>query len=274
MKVINITPCRQDEFVDMCLSKGIINDILTEDIFIIIEIEGVEPVDYLYRRMFEQVFLRRSSYQKTLPPENGKLQLQISLSEAITFLNIIVPPVFRNRVKELYTSINGIVESLKTFLLEDPSDLGFNVSTFIKHVGLNQFETKSDYDTKTLKILRQRIPSDPIVHFMVYNKSFGDLYNGDVYGDELENSEGSLFREGTGCQVHCMINCIRKADLSVVCNILRDTEYYYGITKATVLNVIHSEAFGWCVELYIDEYDCGVCKTLQKLFKDTYKTLA
>lgn len=274
MKVTKIES-RKDDYIDLSLTKGYINEYLFEDHYINIHISDVEPIDYLYRRMFEERYLRRKydKYDISNIPENGNMVMKLSVSEAIAFVKAALPPVFKGREKELYNSYDALEESLATFLDGGDSQYEY-MSLFRKYTGLNYFETKTDYDFNRMNMLRKFNPSGPIVDFMVFTEPLKEIYDG-IEGDELEDYEGSLYREPTGVAVHLMFNCIKKSELSLIYKMIEESRYYYlnGLCTIKILNIFHNEFGGYYVELFVDNYDSDVLKTLQDIFVSTYKPI-
>lgn len=274
MKVVNIKPI-ENQYINLCLEKGVMNDYLYESTFFTLELEDVEPIDFLYRRMFETMFLRRRVYDISIVPSNGKMVLNLSIAEAISFVQAVVPPVFKPRVGELYNSLSSLHESLKMFLVEESDELVFRISLFKKHIGLNQFDTKYDYDFNRLSVIRKFVqdPNQPIVDFMVFNVDLNDVYNGDVIPDSYDTDEGDIVRGTTDVNIHFMFNCIKKRDLEFVYNIFYDIETFhrYGSTQIKILNVFKTEFSGYCVEMYVENYDSGTCYVLEEIFKSSYK---
>lgn len=276
MRVIDIHPPKS-KWINLCLEKGMMNDQLYETNYFVLELEDIEPIEFLYRRMFETRYLRRKHYNVTPIPENGKTHLQISISEAISFVKAATPPIFQDKVKELYNSLESLSNSLKLYLMEENAELEFHLSLFKRHIGLNQFETVYDYDFNRTNLLRKNIPISymPITDFMVFNADINDIYNGDILGDTHEDEDGSVLREATGVNVHLMYNCIKKKDLEFVYAILNDVEtrFSYWPTEIHILNIFHTEFGGYFVEIYVEDYDSGVCESLESIFKSTYKKI-
>ena len=273
MKITKID-CPHNEFIDLSLSKGIINDFAYDDTIFTIHIEDVEPIDFLYRRMYEELYLKRDCcYTCSKIPENGKMELRISLSEAIAFIKSALPPVFKPREKEAYESINDVKETLLALL--DGGDSQYEYMTlFKKCLGLNYFETKTEYNRERMQLLRQFESTAPVVDVIVSPLSSEELYEG-IEGDELEDYEGSLYREITGVNLHFMFNCMRKSELELIYKIIKEADYYYlnKCCQVHILNIFHEEFGGYYVEMYIENFDSEICKTLYEIYQKSYKKI-
>lgn len=282
MKVTKINlpkgPC--NEYINGSLGKKLYNDYLFEKTFFEVVIEDVDPMSYLYRKMYETVYLRRYYTETSYVPENGIMEMKLSISEAIAFIKNVTPPAFQSRVEELFNSISSIEDSLKLFLVEEHSELDYHVGLFRKCTGLNYFETQSNYSFDRVKLLRSHNPSEPIVDFIHFdnifdpgNVSLSEIYDGDVYGKESEDwNDGTLYRESTNVNVHLMFNCLRSKELEIVYDILTYSKNLpVNVPDVHILNVFKSDQYGYFVELFVEDYDCDSCNTIQTLFKSTYK---
>lgn len=253
-----------EEYIEKALSLGMMNDYLFERAFFKVYISDVEPIDYLYRIMYEDVYLRRDYVRSSIPDENNNMVMFLSVSEAISFIKAALPPVFKPREKEAICSIDAIIETLLALLEEGQKQFEY-MSLFRKYTGFNYFETKTNYSFERMKLIRQFNPVRPVVDIMVSTKSFDDLYDG-IMGDE-----GSLYRP-TGCTLHLMFNCIRKSELNIVYDILRQGTLNDNCV-VKILNISHVEFAGYYVELYVENYDSEICKTINDIYKITYKPI-
>lgn len=261
-------------FVDFTLSKGIMNDYLFDDLYFDIYIEDVEPIDFLYRIMYEQLYLKRTNCKYDMSSMEGKtMKMTITLSEAILFIKAALPPVFKPREKEAYQSINDIKETLLALLEEGDSQIEY-LNVFKHNTGLSPFETKTDYDFKRMELMRQFNPTEPLIDVLVCSKDYGEIYDG-IEGDELEDYEGSLYREPTGADLHCVFNCMRKTELDLMLKIIDESHYYYlnQLCNVGILNIFKRDFSGYFVEFYIENFDSDVVKTLHEIYKRSYKQI-
>ena len=261
-------------FVDFTLSKGIMNDYLFDNLHFDIYIEDVEPIDFLYRIMYEQLYLKRTNCKYDMSSMEGKtMKMTITLSEAILFIKAALPPVFKPREKEAYQSINDIKETLLALLEEGDSQIEY-MSVFKHNTGLSPFETKTNYDFKRMELMRQFNPTEPLVDVLVCSKDYDEIYDG-IEGDELEDYEGSLYREPTGADLHCVFNCIRKTELDLILKIIDESHYYYlnQLCNVGILNIFKRDFSGYFVEFYIENFDSDVVKTLYEIYKRSYKQI-
>ena len=272
MKITKIE-CPKNTFVDNSLKKGIINDYLFEKKFFEVHVEEVLPIEFLYRRMYEELYLKRDYwYECSKLPENGKMKLVLSVSEAILFIKAALPPVFKPREKEAIESIDAIKETLMA-LLTGKAQYDY-IDLFKRNTGLNYFETKTNYDTNRIGVIRKFNSIRPVVDVIITPISYNDLYDG-IEGEEKDDWEGDLYREPTLVNLHVMFNCIKKAELELIYKIIDESNYYYlnKVCQVHILNIFHSEFTGYYVEMYIENFDSEICKTLHEIYRMSYKTI-
>ena len=272
MKITKIE-CPKNAFADNSLKKGIINDYLFEKKFFEVYVEEVLPIEFLYRRMYEELYLKRDYwYECSKLPENGKMKLLLSVSEAILFIKSALPPVFKPREKEAIESIDAIKETLMA-LLTGKAQYDY-IDLFKRNTGLNYFETKTNYDTNRIGVIRKFNSIRPVVDVIITPISYNDLYDG-IEGEEDEDAEGDLYREPTLVNLHVMFNCIKKSELELIYKIIDESNYYYlnKLCQVHILNIFHSEFNGYYVEMYIENFDSEICKTLHEIYRMSYKTI-
>ena len=261
------------DYINLTLSKNIINDYLFEKSFIKVCLSDVEPIEFLYRIMYEELYLKRE-YKSSKSSIKGKsMEMLLSLSEAIFIIRETIPPIFKHREKEAYQSLEDIRDTLSAiFEGIEPDSRTMNI--FKKHTGLTIFQTHTNYDFNRMKLLREFNLTHPLVDIFLSPVSVNELYDG-IEGKELEDSEGSLYRESTGVDLHAVFNCIKKSELNDVINMIHEADYYYLFEscKIHILNIFTREFEGYFVELYIANFDSAVCKTLNETFRITYKDI-
>ena len=106
-------------------------------------------IGILYRMFFENIYLRRVS---NLSSFNDKLfKLRISLSEAISYISQVIPPIFKERTLKTLKSVDDI-RSMVDFYLADikASDYKFRIDVFKKCLQMEEFDTVWKYDNKRL----------------------------------------------------------------------------------------------------------------------------
>lgn len=142
------------DFINGLLQRGIFNDHLFECVWYTITVELDSCIQFLYRRMWESVYLRKGYSHFDI--KSDKMRLTISLSEALQFIHTATPPRLKHLIPESTKSIKDITTLLKQFLMDDNSgQLITYISIFKKITHLEQFETVWDYDTKSIDVLRE-----------------------------------------------------------------------------------------------------------------------
>lgn len=268
MQVIQIIkPVVIDDMVEFTLKKGLTNNELFESNMFEVHIMDYEPIDFIYRLLFEERFLRRKDpWLLSEINRSGEIEMKLSISEAIEFIKAATPPVFQSRVRELFTSIDSIHDMLNHYLIEKTGQLPFHISLFQKYTGCQYFETISNYDTSRVNALRKLYsPSEPIVDFVVSSHDLNVIYDSD-------ESESYHSKDTTMIGIHVVFNCIKRREMNLVCDMIKDRPLGFP-TKIHILNAFHSEGNGYFVEFYIENYKPGFYKPLQQLFKSTYKSI-
>lgn len=253
MKVLEIT-YPKDDYIDISLSKGVMNDFLYEQIFFTINIEDVNVLDFLYRSMYEGIYLRQSKHS-LYDINRSMITLKISVSEAINFVKSACPPIFKHREYELYNSLESLKESLSTFIEGRTNQYDY-ISLFKKCIGLNYFETTSSYNVARSDLLRPMCGKNPLIDIIVSKVPIHDLY------DENHNKPNKM---------HFMYNCLRKSDLMYLCEMI--SEFVDKGVFWKILNISYVEFKGYFVEIFVDNYYHCNCNKTRELFIDTYNKL-
>lgn len=184
MKVLTITNLSKDKetelFIDTLLSKKIFNDAVFDQKFFQLNIKLDSCVDYIYRTLWETVYLK-SSRISTYDENTNTISMYLSLSEAIGFIYKTTPPRLQNLIPDSITSISSIIEVLEQFLMDDNSgQLLTYHSYFRNYTHLEPFETKWTYNMERMKLLRKNVPNGLIVDLEAYNVPFDELFDGSI----------------------------------------------------------------------------------------------
>ena len=273
MKVIDIVKPNYDDDKDILpilLKKHISNDIVFEKRFFRIVIDNENPIDFIYRRLWQETYLRRSVVNQTTHDVDGsKYTILVSFAEAITFIRTVTPPVFQPRVDELTESIDNIYDMLCHYLMEENGQLEYHLSVFRKCIAFNPFETQTSYNINRMNMLRKFNPTGIIIDVEASTCSFDDLYNGKVSGHLCEDDEGDTYWSSSWETVQLMINCHTKDELQKVAELINGTDE----TIWYVINVFKREDLGYFVECFTSSYETEYDKNIQDIITRTYKPI-
>lgn len=155
MTVLHIK-CNEDtKYHDMLLKKGILNDHLFEKLFITVDVQLNKHEDYLYRKLWESVYIRNGN-SKAVRLGDRLYQITITLSEATGYIYQATPPALQHLIEDI-ESVDDIVTILKTFLMEDNGgQRGMYESLFRKMMRLEAFQTRSQYNRKRMQLLSSK----------------------------------------------------------------------------------------------------------------------
>ena len=260
MNTISIfPPIRDIDKLNMELSKKCVNDELFSTHFFTLHIKQPDAIDVLYRRMYEERYLRfdRKNLSK-FNNEMGFYVLNITVNEAIYFVNKVTPPLMKSRYNNSQTdSIETILDLLKHFLMESNGQVEYYHSEFKKATGFNYFETSNSYDINRMTLLRKYSPSAPLIDMMVCD-DFNELYN---ENPEILNKE---------IDIHVMFNFIKKNGLQELVDIINSCENE-NVNKFYILNIFKTDFEGYFVDVYINNYKFNKAPDVQKIFTAAYK---
>ena len=257
MKITKIDSPHDIVKLDMELTKGFVNDELFRTNVFTIHIEDLQPIDMLYRRMYEERYLNLNKVNRSRFGASTAL-VNITVGEAMFFVNKVTPPLIKTRYKNVTESIDVIKDLLTHFLIEETDQLPYHISEFQKTIGLNYFETQYSYDINRNNMLRQFNPSVPIIDMMTCT-NFGALYNEDPSIDDEQ------------VDIHIMYNCLLRKDLDIINKAI--SLEGHNASKISLLNIFNIDFKGYFVEIYIENYLYSHMKTIQNLFKSSYNKL-
>lgn len=160
-----------DIFVETLLAKGLFNDYLFERVFFKLKIKLNNISGLIYRRLWESIYLR-TGLQSHLD-EGDNITLYVSLSEMITYIKSVTPPILKHLIDDSIKSIDSI-STLIEKLLSDKSvnnDITYNVSMFKQLMHLSRFNTDWMDDMCPLNHLFERNKLEYGCYIMHSNKS-------------------------------------------------------------------------------------------------------
>ena len=181
MKVLNFVPNTKigdNDLLGEVLRKHINNDVIFDTCYIGVSISVDRPEDFFYRNLWETVYSRYPSSSIRFNRENH-IDTLITVGEAISFINAVTPPLFKNKTKELISSVDEIVESLETYLMTNNDQLEYNLSVFRKYIHMERFrENVTEYNFTRMKALRGFHPDGIIVDVEATNVPYNDICKG------------------------------------------------------------------------------------------------
>ena len=264
MNITSVKCVSEDLFLDLILGMDALNDIVLDKNFIDIEVNEVDPLNFIYRRYFENVFLHRSSENVSEYLGDNKYRIRISIGEGIGILKQMLPPVFQLRARELYATTKVLVDTLEYYLTDiDTGTLELQIQKFKKAIAWNPFETASTYDVDRMKTLRSHVLAetktgtciDVYAYKYLSKEGFKSLYNGEV-------------TEENKAELQCVFGYDTKRDLFSLINILEANK------NIKVINVFGPDGVSFsCVEFYIDKFISSENEKLTELIKHTYSFL-
>ena len=160
MKVISISnPEKNDEleFAESLLSRSIFNDKLFDRIHFKIVIKLDDPSDYLYRILWESVYLNRSKISRCDHTQD-RIILYPSLSEIIGYIYTTTPPRLAHLIPDSIKTIEEINNSITQFLIDDHGGQLITYHSYFKqYMRLGRFETKFTYNKERASLIMRSI---------------------------------------------------------------------------------------------------------------------
>jgi hypothetical protein len=257
MNVTSVKCNYDDKFLDLILGMNALNDIVLDRNFIEVEVNDIDPLNFIYRRFYENTFLRRSGNNVSEYLGNNRYNIKISIGEGISILKQLLPPVFQIKAHELYSSINVLVDTLQYYLTDiDTGTLDLQVRTFCKAIAWNPFETNTTYDKSRMKTLREHaIPKGE-------NGSCIDLY---AYKGDLKEIYKGNVNPGDASELQCVFSYGSKKCIFDLIDVLKENK------NIMITNVFAPEGVSFsCIEIYVNNFVSVENEALTELIKNTY----
>lgn len=145
-------------FIETLLEKGLFDDYLFEKIFFKLKIKLADTARLLYRRLWESNYIR-SGMQSHIEDDDC-VTLYMSVSEALSYINTVTPPILKHLIVDSAKSIDKIGELIEKLLSDksDNNDIQYNISVFLQIMKLEKFETVWRNDTTQMKYLLENNP--------------------------------------------------------------------------------------------------------------------
>lgn len=170
MRAIDIDPAfiYYAEYINTVLASGDYNPILLNDYYITIELDPKEDTIDMMSILTRKVVLDRNNHKilKDTPTE-----FNITILEAIDFIQTITPPILKTKVNKELKSIDHIIEYLKIYLLEDP-DTEYKFYILRNNIHLqNDFRTgwePSEKIKSKVDFMRKNLPNKSSFFILEY----------------------------------------------------------------------------------------------------------
>ena len=258
MKIIDILKPRKSTLNDIIhhlLKKDIKNDKVLESCYFDIVIKNINPLHYLYRKLWEGMYLRRgcTATSKYVSQDDSYI-IKISLAEAIEYINMVTPPLFRSRAKEQVVSVDSIHDMLCHYLMDENDQLSYHLSVFEKCMSIRVFETNNTYNTERINILKQYKQSGIIVDVEACSCPFNEIYTGEF------NNQHHVHP-----QVQLMLYCRTSNDIDKAVRMINNDWY--------VLNIFIDDNHNCFIDCFTYIYYPGINEELQQTIIDTYKPI-
>lgn len=256
MNIEKITYCtKEDLFLDLTLGMNALNDFALNRNFIKIRVMDPDPLNFIYRRFFEDVYLHRSSENISKHIKERTYDIMISVGEAVNIIKELVPPVFKHRVHEIYATTESLVETLEYYLTDiDTGTLDMQINIFKKCIGWKPFETVSTYDKSRMDTVRSKTiepgESGGSIDLYAVRGDFKDVFEG--------NSDADI-------EMQCVFAFDYKRYLYELIDILDQNN------SIKICNVFTPDGAKYtCVEFYIEHYDYTDNPKLHDMIHDSY----
>lgn len=178
--------------VTQMLSKGIYNDYLLDNFFIklIISEDKSLAIRTLYRKLWLTLYLKNQQmYAEFVNNDKGDMsRIDISLSEAISFIRAATPPALKHLIPDSLTSIDSILDVLEQFLVDDNSGQLITYQSILTSsiIKFDKFETfLPDSDKKVLPIFDMYANTYKIGYINIASASIDEIFN-DKYHNRLK----------------------------------------------------------------------------------------
>ena len=147
MKILDIKDCDREAFnfeMHDCINKTLETGSYCEPLYhkyaLKVTATCEDNNDFLLR-VFREAYLNISGTTFTGSPlemdrEDTTFWFKTTLMDVINFIYEATPPLLQNKIKESITSIENIIELLKTYLIEDNGDKELRVGIFLRLNGL------------------------------------------------------------------------------------------------------------------------------------------
>ena len=261
---------KQDhDFINDLLSKEIYNPYYLDRYYLNIDLQVDHIKDLFYR------YDRAVNYCK-LDPHKPLVCVQrqsilISLTEAMGYIQYVIPPSFKRDFGKLFESIEGIVDMLKYLLITFDPAPDYNIDCFKKRMGIMEFAPMSKYDTGFIDILRDRNPNlDIVIHVQAasnLDKIVHRLKEYDEYGNDFEVP---IKPE----PIQITINCYNKEQLLKVAQMIQiHTHTRDESVEPWIITDMRRDEKGYYIECTHTAFDPDLYPDIEAIIQEEYKDL-
>ena len=150
------------KFINHLLKKEIFNDHYFENVYFRITVSMDHYIDFLYRILWETVYLKRDEmHLSQYNEQNQTCELCVSLSEMICFLKNAIPTNYKIPMEEALGSIQQIEDACMLLLKNQSmkSQIYFS-SIFKKMLRFELFETNNTYNLERIQKLKNIVSEE------------------------------------------------------------------------------------------------------------------
>lgn len=240
MKILNIykhtteTNNKIYDAINETLKSGSYNEALYYKYTILVNIEVEKTNDYLlmlyYRAFWESIGDPHNIYDTT--ESTGRHTFRMSLMTAIEIIYESTPPLLQSEIKNSITSIDNIIEILKTYILEDNPDVNLRRGIFFKKNGMFEYGgiwNDSDDRTKKIRSIVDEDNKQPIIAYA--DVEVGDFKQYVISGPVNKSMLVLITTLVRGLNLtHVYVNPSESLTLEPIVNIKGYTEHKYDFT--------------------------------------------
>lgn len=172
MEVLSIERLTKDDgpstaFINESLEKGSYCEVLYHQYMLKVVVTYESNKDILVRLYHESYrnALGQDIACHTQSHSPNKLTFWMSLMDAIDYIYKATPPALQKEIKPSITSIDNIIEILKTYVIENNSDKQLRLGMFLKENGFFEFDTIWEIPEKIRKI-RNIVGDGPTIGYV------------------------------------------------------------------------------------------------------------
>lgn len=253
MKIISIddnirSSVFNENIINRSLKNGLFgDDYINDNSFIFFKVQFENRKDYesfLYRRLWECIYLKSSEYSYILDNDKGIAILKISLSEALNlFRSSLLPPILKKKLGEYTESIDHIITVLNDIFFDELT-WERNTGQFKKLISFNPFEHVSNYNMNRTNKIISICNLSSICDVIASNVNISQIING--CDDDIS-----------------MVCVITTKDIRSLCYALDNS--------INVTSLIVNPTTGYSVKCVIDKFNHN--PYIINLIKNTYEKL-
>lgn len=265
MKVLKIvSPDDSNGFIDKILAIKSFNGPLFDSSYFVLYILIDSDVDFLYRRLYEDTYLKQNK-QSYYDASSNMLEMALSISDAIGYIYKATPPRLQSQIPEAIVSIASIKGLLEQLLIDDNSGILITYHSYFKnYTKLEYFETNWVHDDTAIDMIRQLYDDKNMICILdAYDCSFDEIMSNQLDTDTHDENANE------NCHFQLTIHCTNASQISYLANILGSKQY-------SLITNIKYDGEKMCVILYTSR--CLKCdeifhKAMHEIIVGTYKLL-